>query len=211
MARHRVNQGECLLSIACQHGFPWKELWEHPDNGALKKKRQDPQLLFPGDEVFIPEKEVKAVSVATKQKHRFRTVGAVVKLSVQVLRNDEPIRHTPYLLEIDGETIEATTDSDGVVDRPIPAYAKRGKLIIGEGEDAVEYDLQLGALDPVDEVSGAQARLNNLGYGCGDVSGSMNEQTTDALKAFQSASGLKKVTGEMDEPTRAELSEQHDG
>jgi len=73
----------------------------------------------------------------------------------------------------------------------------------------MEYDLELGRLDPVDKISGVQARLNNLGFDCGRVDGVMNTETKEALQAFQVTVGLPP-TGELDSATKAKLYEGHE-
>ena len=66
---YSVCQGDCLTSIADQHGFYWKTLWDR--NSALKALRKNPNVLFEGDIVRIPEKELKERDCATEKRHRF--------------------------------------------------------------------------------------------------------------------------------------------
>lgn len=59
---HVVKQGEHLAGIAQQYGFAdYLKLWDLPENTGLKRLRQKPNVLFPGDEVFIPDKQPKLV------------------------------------------------------------------------------------------------------------------------------------------------------
>jgi hypothetical protein len=46
------------------------------------------------------------------------------------------------------------------------------------------YDLAVGHLDPSDEISGIQARLANLGYYAGPISGELDETTRRAISDF---------------------------
>jgi hypothetical protein len=71
---HVIEQGEHLSHLAAQYGFrDYLTIWDHPNNAALKDKRQNPNVLFPGDSVFIPDKEKKSVSRPTgdnaEEKH----------------------------------------------------------------------------------------------------------------------------------------------
>ena len=60
-----VKPGDCMASIAVEHNFLWETLWNLPENAALKDSRQDPYVLLPGDQVFIPELRPKEVPRAT--------------------------------------------------------------------------------------------------------------------------------------------------
>ena len=70
--------------------------------------------------------------------------------------------------------------------------------------------LVLGALDPTSEISGAQVCLNNLGFYCGPENGELNDDTRDALSAFQDKHKLD-VTGDFDQPTLDRLQSMHQG
>src|SRR4249920_494288 len=53
---HTVLQGECLSSIAHDFGFgDWHVIYDHPQNASFKTKRPNPNLIYPGDELFIPD------------------------------------------------------------------------------------------------------------------------------------------------------------
>jgi len=185
MPDHTVKQGECIESIAFEHGLFWETVWNDSQNAEFKQKRKNPNALLPGDKVFVPEKQEKEVSGATEQTHRFRRKGVPSKLHIIVKKEDEPRANERYTLDIDGEFFSGTTNAKGEVKQAIAPNAKSCKLTVGEGEDAVEYLLQLGHIDPIDEVSGVQARLNNLGFHCGEPDGKMSPRTVEAIEAFR--------------------------
>ena len=57
---HYVEQGEYLAQIARSYGFvDYNTIWDAPENQGLKDKRKNPNILFPGDKLFIPDKETK--------------------------------------------------------------------------------------------------------------------------------------------------------
>lgn len=207
MPDYKIKQGDCLSSIAQRYGLKWEKVWNHPKNSNLKEKRKNPNVLYPGDMLFIPEKEEKQESGATEQKHRFKVKGVPSKL-ILVLKDEEdkPRANVSYTLEIDGQLFSDKTDGSGKLEHSIPPNAKKGKLTIEGGPE--EYSLQLGNIDPITEITGIQARLNNLGFYLGPVDGKMNPDTTEAIKFFQTEHGLK-VNGETDQATRDKLLKEH--
>jgi hypothetical protein len=121
---------------------------------------------------------------------------------------EEPRANEPYVLVVDGQLFEGATDSEGRLRVVIPGNARRGRLIVGPQDDQVSYDLLLGGVDPIDEISGIQQRLANLGFSCGSEIGEMGPQTGAALREFQERHKLP-VTGAPDRQTRDKLLEIH--
>lgn len=199
MPTHKVRQGECIHSIAAQHGFFWEKLWNDPGNADLKQQRSDPSVLKPGDVVHIPAKEPKVENGSSEQRHRFKRKGIPNRVRIQIMRNDEPQAGKPYRLQIDGKLETGTTDAQGMVEMIIPPEAKRGELHVGEGNDVEIYHFQLGTVDPVDTENGARGRLRCLGY---DDSLPFDE----LLKEFQQKEALT-ASGQLDDATQATLKE----
>ncbi len=80
----------------------------------------------------------------------------------------------------------------------------------------VVFHLRIGRLDPIQEdapdekcLSGAQQRLNNLGFGAGRVNGIDNSSTKAALRSYQRRMKIT-VTGDSDADTQKSLAEFHD-
>lgn len=211
---HQVRQGECLSSIAARYGFAdWKAIYEHADNAELRKKRPNPNVIHPGDRVTIPDRELKEVGCATGAVHRFVVKAQPTRLKIR-FRDAEGKGYADrkYQLVVGARTLEGRTDGDGLVDQPVPAHEARGELTVwlhGEDTDGYKLSLDLGALDPPEEISGAQARLVNLGFDGVEVSGALDDGTREALRAFQEKHGLT-VSGALDEATIAELRKQHE-
>lgn len=214
---HTVEQGEYLASIAKDYGFSdWHTIYDHPENADLRKKRSNPNVLFPGDEIFIPDKDQKEESCPTEKRTRFQV--HVPKAMLHIVLKDcegQPIKNQPYTLTIAWLTLTGTTDSAGSLQQKIPIGIDTGKLSLDKL--GLTWPLKIGHLDPVHDedgdeaiISGLQARLNNLGYHCGDVDGILGPRTTDALRAFQSdALGRTDPDGVPDEQTRNALRQQH--
>jgi hypothetical protein len=203
---HVVRQGECVASIAAEYGAPAKKVWNAPENEDLRERRRSPNVLLPGDSVYIDDRDRKQEACATEQHHKFKKLGEPVYLRLHFLDLGEARAGEKYVLKIDGRVIEGATDGDGKIEVVIPAEAEEAVLRLGEKARGEDYVLKLGELDPVTEPSGVQARLAHLGYDCGD-SGVMDEKTRRAVREFQFEQALKM--GEIDDETRGELVKVH--
>jgi len=208
---YTVKQGDCIQSIAYERGLFWETVWDDPKNAELKRTRKNPSALLPGDKVYICDKEEREVPGACEQRHRFRRKGVPALLRIQLYDSqDKPRANEPYILSIDGELRRGQTDGNGFVEQTVPPGAQKGTLTVGEGEDQDEYELELRCLDPADQISGAQGRLNNLGYDAGEANGLLTAETQDALSQFQRDYGLP-VTGQLDKETAKKIEEVYDG
>jgi len=203
-----VRQGDCIESIAFERGLFWKSLWDHQQNAELKRVRRNPNYLLPGDKVYVPDKQLKEEPCATEKRHRFKRKGVPSNIHIIIERDGKPFANVPYVLNIDGALFSKKTNARGEIIHSIPPNARSGKLRLGEEDNVEEYDLYLGHMDPVDHISGVQARLNHLGFEVGEPDGKMTAETVAALKAFQKTAGLQ-VTGEIDQATRDALEKEH--
>ncbi|RJP32380.1 MAG: peptidoglycan-binding protein [Phycisphaerales bacterium] len=207
---HVVKPGDCISSISCSYGFFPDTIWNDPANAELKQERDDPNVLAAGDVVVIPDRTAKEESCPTGDRHWFRKRGIPAKFRLQVFDGEEPLADQPYTVVIDGVGLPpGRTDATGLLEVSIPPRAMRGVVFVGEGDDEHEIEFDLGQLPPVTDPIGVQARLNNLGFFCGEENAELNPQTQAALLAFQQRFGLEE-TGEPDETTCNKLLEIHD-
>jgi hypothetical protein len=84
---YTVREGDCINSIAYDHGLFWETVWNDSGNSALKDKRQNPDHLLPGDQLVVPAKRLHEIDGATEQKHRFRRKGVPVELVIRILKD----------------------------------------------------------------------------------------------------------------------------
>jgi len=213
MGTHIVKQGEHITRIAEKHGFSsYDLLWQRPENAQLKTLRRNPNVLAPGDEVFIPEREQRTETGPTEERHRFLAKRTPLKLRLKLIGFDgKPIASTPCTLEVEGDSKEKSTDTAGMIESPIGATDEAGRLTIRQPKQGadVQLSLMIGHLNPVDLASGQQARLNNLGYFAGDIGGEVDQELLkSAVEEFQCDSGLT-VDGVCGEKTRKKLTEVH--
>jgi N-acetylmuramoyl-L-alanine amidase len=208
---HTVRPGDCLTSIASRYGVPDAQtLYDEPANQALKTKRPNPNLLYPGDAVTIPDRPGKVYRFATGAKHRI-----VIKRSKRTVRialrpgEDAPFASVPYRLVGDGFEVEDQTTFDGMVVQEVPAELNELTLVVGRAR----IELRVGHLNPMRDVpdagvSGAQARLANLGFAPGRIDGALGPRTEHAIRAFQRSKGLDE-TGRVDDALIDALTSAH--
>jgi N-acetylmuramoyl-L-alanine amidase len=167
-----VQQGDCISSIAFTHGHYWETIWQDPGNAELRRVRKDPNVLLPGDRVTISPIRTKQENKPTDKRHRFVRRGVPAKLRLRVMLEEweespgqgapggsssssvppRPRANQPYRLQIDGMMFHGVTDADGRLEVRIPPDARRGRLIVGPDDTIIQ--LELGGLDPADEING---------------------------------------------------------
>jgi len=201
---YEVKQGDCLLSIASRTGLFWKSIWDDPANAELKRVRQDPTVLLPGDRLSIRPIRPREKECETDRRHEFVRKGAAAKLRLRLQEDGKPVKRQPYVLEVGSRIHHGTTDADGMIEISIPSNASSGQLIVGVAPRLRKYRLNLGHLDPVEGARGLQSRLAHLGYGPGQVDNRMGENTHDALRRFQRENNLEQ-TGALDSNTKERL------
>ncbi|MBI3757313.1 MAG: peptidoglycan-binding protein [Deltaproteobacteria bacterium] len=215
---HTVVQGEHLSSLAKKYGFSdYQTIWNDGQNAEVKKKRKNPNVLFPGDRLFIPDKHEKQEARNTEKLHRFVLQQPPLKL--QLLVEDlyeKPVAGAAYELELEGESRPRTqnTGGDGKIEEAIPPTVERGVLVIKDPEtplNEIRLAVKIGHLDPVEEISGQKGRLNNLGYYAGPIAEDEDELWfRSAVEEFQCDYQLT-VDGICGPQTQAKLREVHDG
>lgn len=200
---YQVKQGDCIYSIAYDRGFFGDTIWDHPNNKDLKDKRTNPNVLLPGDNVYIPDKRLREYSETTNQVYKYKCKNTPKELRIQLKFLETPLKDVEYTLDIDGKEQKGKTDGEGWLKQKIVPNAKTAKLKLADG---IEFDLRLGHLDPSGELAGVQERLQTLGLYEGPISGKHDDETKASLKVFQLTHDLE-ATGEADENTKRSLIE----
>jgi hypothetical protein len=216
MAYHTVVQGEYLSGIAKQYGFSsYKAIWDHAQNAALKKQRQNPNVIYPGDQVFIPDKRKKQEVRSTGQTHRF--VLKAEKLKLRLVVEDlyeKPLDNARCELRIENEVYQLKTDGKGKIEQDIPPGVRSAVLTVKDPRTPINeivIPIKIGHMDPVDTESGQKARLNNLGYFAGPLEDekvpapdAKPEANTDAKKdSSADTAKAEPQNGKKDDETRA--------
>ena len=210
---HTVAQGETLTRIARQYKYTsWKKIYEHADNAAFRELRSDPNLIYPGDQIIIPDIEPKKLSARAGKAHTFclKRELEVVKMRLQD-GGGNALKGSRIVLDLGSSKIDLTLGDDGFIEIPlINGDESAGTLEIYPDADAEEpshiFELELAGLAPVEELAGVQARCNSLGHDCGVADGIMGSKTREGVKSFQASYGLD-VDGVPGPMTKAKLKE----
>jgi N-acetylmuramoyl-L-alanine amidase len=217
MKYHTVSQGEHLASIALSYGFrDWNTVYQHPNNDAFRKKRPNPNVILPGDQIFIPDIEEKTLSRATGQLHVFHRMNAPHCVRIVLKDADgKPFANTKYKLTVGDQEYAGVTDKDGLVYKEIAKTTQDAELRL---EDlGLGWALKIGHLDPLHEpeqdtpiITGVKARLKNLGFYDGEVDQDFDDDTQEAVKQFQqTVLNRTDPDGQLDADTLNALQQQH--
>ncbi len=207
---HEVQQGEHLFRIARQSGFRNPDtIWNHPNNSDLRDLRPNPNVLLPGDQIFIPDRQEKNEVRSTSQVHTFTADIQTLRLAL-VIRdaNSDPIPNEQCVLLVDdvfgSERETLNTTADGRIEKEISPAAEGGEVRV-RGQ---VYFLKIGNLDPETEESGQRARLANLGYYFGEGADVDEDELRTAVEEFQCDQGLF-VDGVCGPKTQTKLKQIH--
>jgi hypothetical protein len=216
---YTVTLGDCLSSLSKASGFvDIGVIYNDGSNADLKTNRANPNVLVVGDSVSVPDRTPKQFDATTGVASKFTV--ATLKTNLILVLTDETgaaIAGKKFSLAVDGDDdgkLEGTTGSDGTIQMKIAADAAAAELTLflveGDGIDGYLVKLDLGQLEHESVVTGAQARLMNLGFDCGGVSGTVDDPTKDAIKGFQTANGMT-ASGALDDDTNNKLRQLHEG
>jgi N-acetylmuramoyl-L-alanine amidase len=211
MRRHVVKQRECLVSIARQYGFADPStIYDDPGNEELRQKRPHPNVLFPGDEVVIPEPDTTTITIRTGKRTKLVATVARRELRLRLTgAGGVALANEPFTVEASGEVAGGTTDGAGLLVASVSGRAVSA-VVTAAG---LTWSVRLGALDPIGDTpdggsSGALARLANLGFLFAGSPPPSPEALAAALRAFQREQGLEE-TGELDSATASKVQEAH--
>ncbi len=213
---YTAEPSDTLSSVAERYGFlHFATIWNQSTNASLRAVRVDPHVLLEGDGIVVPTKRTPTLSVPTGIESTYTVFTQVLRLKLQT------IDATGSVLPVDGTTLQvdgtesAPTVAGGYVDLAIPRDAKE-VTFKKAADDTDSFATEVGALPPLREAGGPEARLENLGYGFfGDDSALQQDDPNDedpdvderlelALELFQEAAG-QSPTGDVTDDVLTQL------
>lgn len=218
MKAYIIGRGEDLRGIAARLGFDPDEVWNADENRELRERRHSPQVLAPGDVIFVPEAEQEDLAVTAKTTNEYVADVEYLLVRVQLAAGgSRPRGGEPYEVHGLREVITGTADGDGVIEVEVPAHARQ--VFLHFPDQGTTTRVRLGDLNPEDDDDGIRTRLFNLGYLPNDemmgprlarrqTPDQRRQDLADAVRHFQEEAGLD-ATGELDDATRAAIRERH--
>jgi hypothetical protein len=211
MTPYIVRQGDYLAKLAFIHGFDADTVWNDAKNDDIRKLRPNPNILAPGDILYIPESKKDELPIEKGTENSY--AASVPRVTVVLVFQDPdgaPIASEVYevrgLPPRDSEPLK--TQSDGRAEFTIPLDVRQIEVFFPTKN--ILFAIRVGDLDPHLERSGIIQRLRNLGLlrervaarlGSGVGSPDDQDDLRNALATLQAASGAD-ATGTLSEETR---------
>ena len=201
-----VKQGDYLLALATKYAFDPDSVWKDPKNAALREARKDDgNLLLPGNLLFIPEVERKWLPITVGATNTFVAPVKRVHICVRFIANGEALAGEPYVVE--GADVDpGSLDGDGNFKAMVSTRV--GSFRVRFTQRYEVYTIRVGDLDPVHEESGMRMRLGMLGFFGRGVGTCADEDAhlEAGLRLFQEKNKLE-ITGDLDDATTKKVLE----
>jgi hypothetical protein len=200
-----VKQGDYLEKIAHALGADPDAIWGDPKNADLKQQR-DPNLLHPGDVLYVPDPKKKWLELKASADNLYVAKVPRTKVSLSFKDLNKPRANAPYVIHGMGEPEEGQTDGDGAIEVLVPVHVREIKVTFPK--DYVTYAVHVGDMDPIDEPSGVRKRLQHMGFYDHDPGADLEAADRRGILAYQRARGLPQ-TSILDAATKAKLLADH--
>jgi hypothetical protein len=196
-----IKQGDFLLQLANKFGFDADTVWQDPSNAQLRAIRPNPNILAPGDVLSIPDLPTQPPpmkSLAPGSTTTFVAPDPPIMTLTHKFVGIDPTTYASkaYTVQELDQLTGLESDANGVVTFQAPVTLSTATIVFTDTGES--WALRLGAMDPMNTMSGIFMRLQGLGYITGDVSYDSDVPTNNldvmraalrALKAAQTSSG----------------------
>ncbi len=204
-----IRAGDYLDKLAFTRGFDAVAVWNHPRNEALKSQRPDPNILEPGDLLYVPAPDPQTQRVIGGGDNTYSADVPRVTISLELRVGGKPLANASCTVE--GAVVDPPpkTDGDGKISFEVPVITR--ELTLCFAERGHRFQVMIGDMDPHDGVAGARKRLAHLafiGHDLEALGDAADEIVAAAIERFQDERGLE-VTGDLDAATLEALRDAH--
>ncbi|WP_394849743.1 LysM peptidoglycan-binding domain-containing protein [Pendulispora brunnea] len=154
---HVVKSEDTPWSISGKYGFEnFETIWNAAENKGLRERRANAQGLAAGDELAIPEKKPKTLTLATAKETSFTVYLAKRQVRLWLLDHEgqrvpvgTPYRFTAGTVVRDGKTVDAPDGKGGsiLIEERVPAHLERAFVEWGTRQPSEKSS----AADPKDQ------------------------------------------------------------
>jgi hypothetical protein len=168
MQPYVVRAGDYLRRIAFNLGFDADEVWNDPANADLRSLRPNPDILLPGDLLYVPDDgpPPKPHDLVTGSTNTFQAPDPpMTSFSVQFVGGPEskPVAGKAYVIQEMSDQSGLSTDGEGIAKFKVPVTMDSITVVFAD-PDVGTYVIAIGGMDPIDTLAGANKRLQNLGF-----------------------------------------------
>ncbi len=160
-----IRQGDYLASLAHQFSFDANAVRSDPKNATFRQLRPDPNILYPTDILYIPDQNGSPTmkTLATGTTNTFVSDAPSVTVTHQFAGvGGSTYACAAYTVQELEQLTVLVTDENGVATFKVPVTLDTATVVFTKTGESCP--LSIGALDPIDTLSGIFARLQNLGY-----------------------------------------------
>jgi hypothetical protein len=160
MQPYVVRQGDYLTKLAHQLGFDADDVWKDEKNSELKDLRKSPDILAPGDVLYIPTEPPPSLGLSSGTTNDYSATIPRVSLTLLFLDGTEPLKGEPCQVEglaADDPEVPTSTDGEGTLVLKIPVTIR--EIAVRFPDRMLGYRFFVGDLNPAVEASGIRQRL----------------------------------------------------
>lgn len=166
---HVVADGDRMSKIAHDNGFADYHALYMAQPEAFRKKRPNPEILMPGDEIVLPDKIEEKHSAADRKAQKYEEDTKLPEVRVTLVSAGQAVANRTFTVIVDPPAGRpaaplGTVKSDGKGAVKLHVDPGARKVILVCQDPPFQVALRLGTLRPVTEPGGVEQRLDNLGY-----------------------------------------------
>ncbi len=179
MMPYVIKQGDYLAKLAHRFGFDADTMWNDPKNATLRQLRPNPNILLPGDVLYVPDqnKATAMTPLATGTTNTF--VSNAPTVTIAMVFRDPAFASQAFSIQELPELTGLSSQADGTVTFSVPVTCATATLVFtGTG---ATFPCNIGSLDPIDTLSGVFQRLQHLGFV--DTNVTFGVSTLDSIRA----------------------------
>ncbi len=214
-----VRSSEYLTALAVQNGTTVDAILADPNNAALKDGH--PEILAPGDIVFLPTVKPASFSLQPGSSTTFTSDTPTVQVNVILLDQDgSPVTGKAVTTDPEVSETPLSTDGDGLLTFSVGIDIST--IDVSVDGTALQFTLNVGNLDPSDTETGLASRLRHMGH-LGDedehvaarpwvsqfIEGLNDDALSRGVAAFQTAQGDTPTGDSDDDSVQSAIEDKH--